>query len=136
MLLITTYLIFLSLAAGSPCYNRVFDFSSTLTFSYFMSLFTISVQISNFIKSGPIRMLPEEKFGGLFIVLLCNMTITFFKLWFVNQINMIINDSIYTKHAIIRFILGHDFDIQASTIRFIITLMICVLPCAIFVSIF
>ena len=133
MLLITTYLAFLSVAAGTPCYNRVFDFSLLFMFSAFMSFFTLSNQITNFIKSGPIRMIQDDKYGGHLVVLLCNMASIMFKIEFVMFMNIMMNDSIYNKQIIQRS-LTTEFDILNTTSRYAIILLICVLPSAMFVS--
>ena len=136
MVVITTNLILLTLAAGIPCYNKVFDFSFIFNFSLFMSHFTLSNQLTNFIKSGPIRMIPDEKYGGHLIVLLCNIATIFFKMSFVVFINMVMNDSIYVKQLIPNS-LTTDFDFINTfntTTRYVFILSICVLPSALIVS--
>ena len=132
MLIITSYLLFISFSPGFHCKDRVFNiYSSTFMFSYIMSFFTSSNQITNFIKSGPVPMLPEEKYGGHIILLVCNMTTMGFKVFFVILMNGWMNDS--------NFHIDNDFWIydrgfQLSSIRFVIILLICVLPTALFVS--
>ena len=94
MLIITSYLLFISFSPGIHCKDRVFNiYSSTFMFSYIMSFFTSSNQITNFIKSGPVPMLPEEKYGGHIILLVCNMTTMGFKVFFVILMNGWMNDS-------------------------------------------
>ena len=94
MLIITSYLLFISFSPGFHCKDRVFNiYSSTFMFSYIMSFFTSSNQITNFIKSGPVPMLPEEKYGGHIILLVCNMTTMGFKVFFVILMNGWMNDS-------------------------------------------
>ena len=134
MILIITYLAILSAAPGSACYNRVYDFSWFFMFSAFMSLFTLSNQLTNFIKSGPIGIIQDEKYGGHLIVLLSNMAAIIFKILFVYFMNMIINDSIFTKQIFGQRSLTTEFDILNTTSRFAIILLICVLPSAMFVS--
>ena len=133
MVIITTYLMFTSLTSGVHCYDKVFDFSFTLIFSYIMSFFTLSNQLTNFVKSGPVQIISNEKYGGYIILLLCNMATIFFKLVFVFLINIMVNDSIWYEEEI-KGSLVTDLDVQTSTIRFVIILLICVLPTAIFVS--
>ena len=124
---------FISIASGTHCNDRVFDFSNlTFFFSYAMSFFTSSNQITNFLKSGPVQMLPDEKYGGHIMLLFCNMATILFKLTFVNVMNQWVNDSIYFNEK--DFFMVTDMSVQSSTIRFVVILLICVLPSSLFVS--
>ena len=126
MVLFASYLIFLSNASGIPCNYRVFNLkSSILFFSYHMSLFTMSNLITNFVKSGPIRLLPEENYRGHLIALVCNMFTICFKIWFVMITNQLMNDNIYSKLLIPRS-LENGIDFQTTTLRYLITLLLCV----------
>ena len=132
MLIITSYLLFISFSPGIHCKDKVYNlYSFTVLFSYIMSFFTSSNQITNFIKSGPVPMLPEEKYGGHIILLVCNMTTMGFKVFFVILMNGWMNDS--NEHIDNDFWI-YDNGFQLSTIRFVIILLICVLPTALFVS--
>ena len=135
MIVITNNLMLLSLAPGIPCYNKVFDFSFIFVVSLFMSYFTLSNQLTNFIKSGPIRMIPNEKYGGHLIVLLCNMATIIFKMEFIVHINVMMNDSIHSKQLIQRSLPTFDIvNTFNTTTRYVIILLICVLPSAMIVS--
>ena len=134
MVLIATFLMILSGAPGAPCYYKVFDISKLIFFfTILLSHFTLSNYITNFIKSGPIRMIPDEKYGGHLIVLLCNMATIFCKVEFVAYMNFIMNDSIYAKQLIQRSLVTEN-DILNTAARYVIILLICVLPSAMVVS--
>ena len=78
-------------------------------------------------------MIPDEKYGGHLIVLLSNMATIIFKMEFVIYMNVMMNDSIYAKQLIQRSLVT-EHDILNTAARYVIILLICVLPSAMVVS--
>ena len=88
MLIILSYLVFLSDVSGDNCRDKIIASNSYyFWFTFLTSIISVSNGIINFLKTGPIRMLPIEKYGGHLIAMLCIMTTIIAKIWSIYYIS-------------------------------------------------